>query len=224
MSITIVLADDHTLVREGLRSMLEKNNDIRILGEAADGISAVKFATELKPDIVIMDIGMPGLNGIDAIEAILSVCPEIGVIILSMHKEERFVSGALLAGARGYLLKENLFNELIQAVYAVNNGHFYLSSQIAHVAVNSFKSQFPAERIQRPAFVLTSREREILQLLVEGKKVAEIANQLCISPKTVETHRRNISEKLHIKQPVDLIRYALREGIVSFDTWVSQKC
>lgn len=223
MSITILLADDHTLVREGLRSMLEKDSTCKILGEADNGIAAVDLATRLCPDIVIMDIGMPGLNGIDATESLLKTCPKVNVIILSMHKEERFISGSFLAGAKGYLLKESLFNELMQAVSAVHKGQYYLSPQIAHVAVNSFINTQPNENVTRPASTLTSREREILQLLVEGKKVREIGSILCISHKTVETHKRNISEKLQIKQSVDLIKYALREGIVSFDTWVSEE-
>lgn len=222
MTIKVVLAEDHTVVREGLRSMLEKNGEITVLGEAADGISAVSLVAKVKPDIVIMDIGMPGLNGIDATDAILEGQPDIGVIILSMHKEERFISGAFQAGARGYLLKESLFDELLQAVLNVASGRVYLSPQIAHVAINAFK-QHPSETARRPASVLTNREREILQMLVEGRKVSEIGDQLCISPKTVETHRRNIYEKIHVKKSVDLIRYALREGVVSIEAWLSQE-
>ncbi len=221
MAITIVLADDHNLVREGLRTMLEDNHDITILGEAEDGISAVKLARDLAPDIVIMDIGMPKLNGIDAIEAIVRDNPEIVIIVLSMHREERFITGAFLAGAKGYLLKDSLFDELMQAIHAVHKGQFYLSPQIAHVAVNSFKNKLSSGKLLRPASTLTTREREVLQLLTEGAKTAEIGLQLYISPKTVEAHRRNIMEKLDLKQPVELIKYALREGIVSFDTWLA---
>ncbi len=221
MAINIVLADDHAIFREGLRSMLEKKNDMKIVGEASDGLSAVDLVKKLKPDLVVMDIAMPGINGIDAIESILNYNPKVAVVVLSMYQEERFVSGAFLAGAKGYLLKESLFDELIQAVYAVSVGQFYISPQIAHVAVKYFKGQLPADGALRPASVLTIREREILQLLVEGRSVKDIGEQLCISPKTVEAHRRNLSEKLDIRQPVELIKYALREGIVSFDTWLS---
>jgi DNA-binding NarL/FixJ family response regulator len=222
MAIKVVLAEDHSVVREGLRSMLEKSVDIRVIGEAADGVTAVKLAAKLQPDIMVMDIGMPKLNGIDATESIVSDHPHIGVIILSMHKEERFVSGAFLAGAKGYLLKESLFDELMQAIQVVYSKRVYLSPEIAHVAVNAFK-QRSCEIAQRPASVLSSREREILQMLVEGNKVSEIGDQLFISPKTVESHRRNIYEKINVSKSVDLIRYALREGVVSIDTWLSQE-
>ncbi len=221
MPITIILADDHNIVRKGLRTMLEKNQDIAILGEAEDGVSVVKLASALKPDIVIMDISMPKLNGIDAIEAIVRNNQKIAIIALSMHREERFISGAFLAGAKGYLLKESLFDELMQAIYVVHKGQFYMSPKIAHVAVSSFINKSSSRDSLRPASVLTVREREVLQLLAEGRKTAEIGRSLFISAKTVESHRHNIMEKLDLKQPVELIKYALREGIISLDTWLS---
>lgn len=221
MAIKIILADDHNMVRRGLRTMLENNQDITILGEAEDGIAVVKLARDLKPDIVIMDISMPKLNGIDAIEAIVGMNRKIAIIALSMHGEERFISGAFLAGAKGYILKESLFDELMQAIYTVHKGQFYLSPKIAHVAVNRFMNKPTSGDSLRPASVLTTREREVLQLMVEGIKTTEIGRRLFISTKTVESHRRNIMEKLEIKQPVELIKYALREGIISIDTWLS---
>lgn len=220
MTISIVLAEDHSVVREGLRSMLEQGGGVEVLGEAADGVTAVKLATKHKPDVMIMDIAMPKLNGIDATEAIVNENPGISVIMLSMHKEERFIIGSFQAGAKGYLLKESLFNELMQAIQVVHNNRVYLSPEIAHVAINAFKQ--PSERPERPASVLSSREREVMQLLVEGYKVTEIGEKLCISPKTVEAHRRNIYEKANVTKSVDLIRYALREGVVSLETWLSQ--
>jgi len=221
MAITIILADDHNMVRAGLRTMLENNQDITILGEAEDGVSAVKLASALKPDIVIMDISMPRLNGIDAIKAIVGNNPKIAIIALSMHREERFISGAFLAGAKGYLLKESLFDELMQAIYVVHKGQFYMSPKIAHVAANSFINKPPSGDSLRPASILTAREREVLQLLAEGRKTTEIGKSLFISTKTVESHRRNIMEKLDLKLPVELIKHALREGIISLDVWLS---
>jgi DNA-binding NarL/FixJ family response regulator len=201
--------------------MLENNQDITILGEAEDGHSVVKLARDLKPDVVIMDISMPKLNGIDAIEAIVGNNQNIAVLALSMHREQRFIRGAFLAGAKGYLVKESLFDELMQAIYTVHKGQFYLSPAIAHVAVNSFINKPSPGDSLRPASALTTREREVLQLLAEGTKTTEIGRRLFISTKTVESHRRNIMEKLDIKQPVELIKYALQEGIISIDTWLS---
>jgi DNA-binding NarL/FixJ family response regulator len=201
--------------------MLENNQDITILGEAEDGHSVVKLARDLKPDVVIMDISMPKLNGIDAIEAIVGNNQKIAVLALSMHREQRFIRGAFLAGAKGYLVKESLFDELMQAIYTVHKGQFYLSPAIAHVAVNSFINKPSPGDSLRPASALTTREREVLQLLAEGTKTTEIGRRLFISTKTVESHRRNIMEKLDIKQPVELIKYALQEGIISIDTWLS---
>lgn len=223
MAITMILADDHNMVRRGLRTMLENYQDITILGEAGDGISVVKLAKELKPDIVIMDISMPKLNGIDAIEAIVGNNRKIAIIALSMHREERFISGAFLAGAKGYLLKDSLFDELMQAIHTVHKGQFYLSPKISHVAVDSFINKPLSGDSLRPASLLTPREREVLQLMAEGIKTTEIGSRLFISAKTVESHRRNIMEKLEIKQPVELIKYALREGIISLDTWLSME-
>lgn len=223
MAITVMLADDHNLVRRGIRALLESNADITVLGEAEDGVSAVKMARGLKPDVILMDIGMPKLNGIGATEAIVGHNPKISIIILSMHKEERFISGAFRAGARGYLLKDSLLDELMLAINAVHRGEFYLSPKIAHIAVNGFKNKMQSSNPLQPASILTSREREVLQLLAEGGKTAEIGSQLNISPRTVESHRRNIMEKLDLKQFVELVKYAIREGVVSMDTWLSSE-
>lgn len=221
MSTTVILADDHTLVREGLRSMLEQNSKVKILGEAGDGLTAVQLALSLRPDIAVMDISMPGLNGIDATAAIVESAPATGIIILSIHQDEHFINGAFMAGARGYLLKESLFDELLQAVRAVKDGQFFISPQVAHVAVNAIKQESNFTP-RRPAAILTDRERIILQLLAEGRKVFEVGEQLCISPKTVETHRRNIYEKIQARKPIDLIKYALREGVIDYATWIRQ--
>lgn len=223
MSIKLLLADDHSLVRSGLRALLESKPGFEVLGEASDGIAAVKLAKILTPDIIIMDIGMPKLNGIDAIEAIAESNPEIAIITLSMHREERFITGAFQAGAKGYLLKNSMFEELMLAINTVYSGQFYLSPQIANVVIDGFRGKTPDSSLQRPASLLTTREREVLQLLAEGEKTAEIGQQLNIGTKTVETHRRNIMTKLDVRHPVELIKYALREGIIPLDTWLAPK-
>ncbi len=223
MDITVMLADDHNLVRKGLIALLKKIPNISLLGEAEDGIAAVKLARDLVPDIVLIDIGMPKLNGIDATESIVENNSEVAVIILSMHNEKSYVCGALQAGAMGYLLKDSLVDELNMAIQTVYNGQFYLSPQIAHFVVSGFLDKTAVGNAHRPASILTTREREVLQQLAEGGKNAEIGERLNISIKTVESHRRNIMEKLGLKRQVELIKYALREGIIPLDAWLSSK-
>ena len=223
MDITVMLADDHNLVRKGLIAILEKIPNIILLGEAEDGIAAVRLARDLVPDIVLIDIGMPKLNGIDATESIVKNNPEVAVIVLSMHNEKNYVCGALQAGAMGYLLKDSLVDELNMAIQTVYYGQFYLSPKIAHFVVSGFLDKTAVGNAHRPASKLTTREREVLQQLAEGGKNAEIGERLNISIKTVESHRRNIMEKLGLKRQVELIKYALREEIIPLDAWLSSK-
>jgi DNA-binding NarL/FixJ family response regulator len=225
IDITVVLADDHTLVRKGLMELLSKIPDINVLGEAEDGITAVKLARDLAPDIVLIDIGMPKLNGIDATKSIVKNNPDVAVIALSMHGEKNYVCGAIEAGARGYLLKDSLVDELKMAIQTVYNGQFYLSPKIAHFVVSGFLGKTASGR-SRPASVLTTREREVLQQLAEGEKNAEISARLNISIKTVESHRRNLMSKLGINRQIELVKYALREGLIPLDTWLapSKRC
>ncbi|MCK5515546.1 MAG: response regulator transcription factor [Desulfobulbaceae bacterium] len=220
MDITVILADDHTLVRKGLKELLDKIPDISVLGEAEDGITAVKLARDLAPDIVLIDIGMPKLNGIDATKSIVKSNPDVAVIALSMHGERSYVCGAIEAGARGYLLKDSLVDELNMAIQTVYNGEFYLSPKIAHFVVSGFLGKTASDG-HGPASLLTTREREVLQQLAEGGKNAEIGARLNISIKTVESHRRNIMRKLGINRQVELIKYALREGLVPLDAWLT---
>jgi two-component system, NarL family, response regulator NreC len=214
MTIRILLADDHRILREGLISLLEKQPGLKVVGEAEDGRSTVRLTREVLPDIVVMDIKMPGLNGIEATRQILAENPAIKVIALSMHPDKHFVKAMLLAGASGYLLKYSASQELIKAIELVMAGQIYLSPQIVGVVVEDFK--MPGADTSVFA-VLTPREREVLQLFAEGKSPREIAASLYLSLKTVEAYRRQIMEKLGFKSFADLVKYAIREGLASLD-------
>jgi two-component system response regulator NreC len=217
MNIKILVADDHKIVRDGLRTLIEKENGMEVIAEAEDGRAAVKQAKKLLPDIVIMDITMPDLNGIDATRAIFEEAPGVKVIALSMHSDRRFVSGMLEAGASAYLLKDSAFEELATAIHAVVANQIYLSPKIADIVVRRFVSK--SASTERSAFTeLTKREREVLQLLAEGVSTKEIAGRLNLSVKTVETHRANIMDKLDIHTISMLVKYAIREGLTSLES------
>lgn len=212
MSIRVVLADDHRMIREGLRSLLAKLPGLEMVGEAEDGRATVALARELSPDVIVMDIGMPDLNGVEATRQIVAFAPKVKVIALSMHSDARFVSEMLKAGAVGYLLKDSAFEELARAIRAVTAGQTYLSPGVAGVMVKDYLSQVAGNR---PVEVseLTPREREVLQLVAEGKSTKEIADRLQISPKTADTHRQQIMNKLHLRSVAALTKYAIRAGI-----------
>jgi DNA-binding NarL/FixJ family response regulator len=217
VNIRILLADDHRILREGLRSLLEQQPDITVVGEASDGDAVVALARELRPDLVIMDVVMPGMDGIAATRQIRAECPATKVIALSMHSDRRFVSEMVRAGAMGYLVKDSAFEELNQAVRTVMSNRPYLSAVITGTLVEDFVRQTSA--LDRPPLsplqMLTAREQEVLRLLADGKRVKEIAHLLSISSKTVESHRQNIMDKLEIHSTIELTRYALREGLTS---------
>jgi len=217
MSVRILLADDHRILREGLRSLLTQQADMVVVGEAADGEEAVALAGKLRPDLVIMDVVMSGLDGVEATRRIRAEVPGTRVIALSMHADRRFVSEMLRAGALGYLVKDSAFEELHQAVRTVMAGRPYLSAAITGSIVEDFVRQTSApQRLPAsPLEMLTSRELEVLRMLADGKRVKEIAHLLTISVKTVESHRQNIMDKLEIHSTVELTRYALREGLTS---------
>lgn len=212
MSIRILLAEDHTIVREGLRSLIENQPDMEIVGEAEDGRIALELVQELSPEIVIMDITMPNLNGVEAARHITSEFPQVKVIALSIHSNRRFVTDMLGAGAAGYILKECLFDELVQAIQAVSAGNSYLSPRITSVVVEDFVNHLAAIA-DSPLAALTSRERQVLQLVAEGTSTKQIALKLHVSTKTVEANRRQIMEKLDIHTVAELTRYAVREGL-----------
>lgn len=214
MSVRILLADDHKIIIEGLKSLLEKNVAFQVVGQALDGLGAVELAAELAPDLVIMDISMPGLNGLEATRRILSASPGTKVIVLSMHADGRFIAEALKNGALGYLLKDSAFQELSKAIPEVMNGRTYLSTAITDIVIKDYIRHL--ERQGSGAFsVLSGREREVLQMLAEGLSTKEIAAHLSISVKTVETYRGQIMEKLNIHSVAELTKYAIREGITS---------
>ena len=217
MPIRILLADDHTLMRKGLRSLLEKIEDFEVVAEAQNGRSTVQLALKLMPDIVIMDISMPDLNGIDATLQITEKCPKSRVIALSIHSDRRFVTQMLKAGASGYLLKDCAFEELEDAIRKAYDGQMYLSPKVAGTVVKDYIGRVSREEASVYT-LLSEREREVLQLLAEGQSTKEIAASLFVSVKTVETHRQNIMKKLGIYNIPDLVKYAIREGLIDLDS------
>ena len=216
MTIRVVLADDHRIMREGLASLLEREPDIQTVGQAADGAEAVRLTLSLSPDLVITDVSMPKLNGIEAIRRILAKAPQTKAMCLSVHDDPERVAAVIDAGARGYLLKDCAFEQLVQAVRVVMEDKFYLSPEIASVVVAGFRGKrAPA---QASAFSrLTTREREVVQLVAEGHPTREIARRLNVSLKTVGAHREHVMTKLQIHSIAELTRYAIREGITSLE-------
>ena len=216
MSCRIILADDHAIVRHGLIRLLEQETDIEVVAETEDGHSTVERARELTPDIIIMDIGMPNLNGIDATRQILRESSRTRILALSMHSSKNFVIEMLKAGASGYLLKECAPEELMTAIKVIMTGKTYLSPSITDVVVENYVRY--SSKGESTAFsVLSQREREVLQLLAEGKTTKQVAKRLHISPKTVEGHRLRIMDKLNIDNIAQLTKYAIQEGLTSLE-------
>jgi DNA-binding NarL/FixJ family response regulator len=214
MKIRIILADDHRIIRDGIRVLLAGLDGMEVIADVGDGRTAVKLAAELKPDVIVMDIGMPDLNGMEATRQIKAQAPGVQVIGLSMHRDVRFVSEMLRAGASGYLLKESAFEELARAIRAVTRHETYLSPGISGVIVQDYVSRLGQPRPAGSA-ALTPREREVLQLISEGHSSKEIAFRLHVSLKTVETHRHQIMSKLGLRSVAELTKYALREGLTA---------
>lgn len=217
MSTRVLLADDHRIIREGLRSLLQKQSDMEVVDEAQDGITAVRLTEKLRPDIVIMDIGMPDLNGIEAARQIITRVKGVKVIALSMHSDKRFVLEMLKAGASGYLLKDCAFEELVDAIRAVCTGQIYLSHRVTGVVVDEFLHHNRPGSDTSAYALLSAREREVLQLLAEGNTTKSIAASLNVSAKTIETHRQQIMEKLNLHSVAELTKYAIKEGLTSLD-------
>ncbi len=215
MPIRILLADDHEVVRDGVRALLEKQTDMEVIGEASDGREAARLAEELRPDVVVMDVGMPNLNGIDATRRILNAHPQIAVVMLSMHQDESYVLRSLKAGAKGYLLKESLRSDVLEAIRAVAQGRSFLTKKISRMMQEDYIQEMEQRGLEDSYELLTDREREVLQLAAEGKPNKEIAAALNISLTTVETHRTHILQKLGLHSVPELILYAVRKGIIT---------
>jgi DNA-binding NarL/FixJ family response regulator len=217
MSIRILLADDHRILRQGLRAMLAGERDFEVLAEAEDGRTAVELAERLMPHVVVMDIGMPGLNGIEATRQIVERVPSVRVIALSAYADRRLIAEVLKAGASGYLLKESAYDELAEAIRTAAAKKVYLSPRIAAELVDDYvrMSKDPGPSVFES---LSPREREVLQLIAEGQSTKEVARILKVSVKTVETHRRQLMNKLELFSVAELTRYAIREGLVSLET------
>ncbi|HEX9344470.1 MAG TPA: response regulator transcription factor [Candidatus Acidoferrum sp.] len=213
--IRVLLADDHTLMRRGLRLIVEQQPDLVVVGEAEDGRQAVALSASVKPDVAVLDIGMPNLNGIEAAKQITDGESGAAVVILSMHADETYILRALKAGARGYLLKDSAESDVVRAIRSVAEGKSFFSPAVSKVMLEDYVKKLQRTGSEDSYDLLTPREREILQLVAEGKSNKEVANLLHLSVYTVETHRANIMEKLKLKSVPELILYAVRKGIIS---------
>ena len=215
MTLRILLVDDHEIMRQGLRLLLEKHSDMEVVGEANDGQEAIELAGQLKPDVVVMDVNMPGIDGADATRRIVSEKPDTRIVALSMHSKKGFIIEMLKAGASGYVLKENAFSELVNAINTVMGNEIYLSSKITRIVVDDYvQDRIGGDSSKR---MLTDRENEVLRLVGDGKSSKEIALQLDLSVKTIDACRRRIMSKLDIDSVAELVKYAIREGLTSLE-------
>lgn len=214
MAIRILLADDHTIIRNGLRLLLERQPDFTVIGEASNGREAIELADLKNPDIVIMDVAMPLMNGVEATSRIAAAQPKTAVVILSMHSDESYILRALKAGARGYLLKDSAESDLIQAVRAVASGKAFFSPVVSKFLAEDYLRQLRQKGVEDPYDLLTARERELLQLIAEGKSAKAIASLLNLSFHTVDTHRANLMAKVNVHSVPELILYAVRKGVI----------
>ncbi|HVB59741.1 MAG: response regulator transcription factor [Ktedonobacteraceae bacterium] len=212
--IRILLADDHTILRAGLRMMLNAQPDMEVIGEAQDGKQAINATMHLQPDIVLMDITMPDMGGIEATRQIKKIAPEVKVLVLTMHENDEYVFQALRAGASGYILKEAADTELITALHVLRSGQFYLSPSAQSVIVGDYLQRVHTGEEKDSYNNLTEREKEILKLVAEGYTNNQIAERLVISPKTVDTHRTHVMDKLNLHSRAELVKYAMRRGLL----------
>ena len=215
--IKVLLAEDHTIVRKGIYSLLMEAANIEVVGEAEDGRQAIEMVEALLPDVVLMDINMPNLNGLEATRQIKKMYPTINVLVLTMYTNEEYIYQVLQSGASGYLVKQSAPGELLSAIEAAHRGDTFLSPAISQKIVDGYLRQDESDTVQSRYSTLTPREREILQLVTEGCSNKDIAEKLTISVKTVGVHRTNLMEKLDIHNTIDLVKYALRKGIISLD-------
>jgi DNA-binding NarL/FixJ family response regulator len=219
MKIKILLADDHKILRDGIRSLLEKEPDFEVVGEADSGRTTIELACELQPDVIIMDIGMANMNGIEATKEILSVAPGIKVLALSMYSDKRFVVEMLNAGAKGYLVKDCAFDEMLSAVRSVASNQRYIAPKLLETFIDDYMKNKCDDGMMKKN-QLTPRENDVLRLIAQGYNTKKIASELYISVKTVDTHRQNIEHKLELYSVADLTKYAIRVGLISIESHI----
>jgi two-component system, NarL family, response regulator NreC len=212
--ISIFLADDHQIVRKGIKALLSMESDFKIIGEAGDGIETVKLVEELQPEILILDLMMGGINGLEVTRQLVKKKPKIGIVVLSMHSNEAYVLEALRSGAMAYILKDNTTEDLVHAIREVAAGRRYLSAPLSDRAITAYTQKTDTSLSQDPYEKLTTREREVLQMSAQGYSNADIASRLFISPRTIETHRANLMHKLGIRTQSELLQYAVLRGII----------
>ncbi len=215
--VKLLVADDHKIFRQGIKKLLEEESDMQVVGEAADGREAVKKSTELKPDVILMDIAMANLNGLEATKQIKKVLPSIKVIMLTMHKNEEYILQSFQAGASGFILKEGAVEELVSAIRSIHQDKSFLSPTISKTLIDAYLRKMETGKTETPFDLLTDREREVLQLIAEGYTNREVAKALFISVKTVEAHRAHIMQKLNIHDIAKLVKYAIQKGLVDLN-------
>jgi len=217
--IRILIADDHAIIREGLRQVLHAYDDMEVAGEAEDGCQALEMAKTIRPDVIVVDIGMPGLSGLDVIGLIREALPAAQVVVLSMHAKESYVHQALASGAIGYVLKASPSSDIVEAIRAANRGEYFLSSKIRADVIGSYVRSREKSPSPKGYDLLTEREQQVFRLVVEGNSTARIADILCVSAKTVEKHRTSVMNKLGIHDRLELLKYAIKIGIADPDLW-----
>jgi two-component system response regulator NreC len=217
--IRILIADDHAIVREGLRQLLNAHGDMEVAGEAEDGCRALEMAKSLRPDVVILDIGMPGLSGLEVISLIREALPAVQVVVLSMHAKESYVHQALSSGAVGYVLKASPSSDILEAIRAAHRGEYFLSSRIRADVIGSYVRSREKTPAPKGYELLSEREQQVFRLVVEGNSTARIADILCVSAKTVEKHRTSVMNKLGIHDRLELLKYAIKIGVADPDLW-----
>jgi DNA-binding NarL/FixJ family response regulator len=216
-STTIVLADDHPVVRKGLRALLESETDLRVIGEAVDGLNAVELTERLVPDVLLVDVIMPGITGLEAVRQVKQRVPQVRSVVFSMHASEAYINEAFKNGACGYVLKGADSDEMVTAVRTVSEGRRYLSPLVSQQVIEAYLERAHEFTPREPFDELTAREREVLQLVAEGQTNGEVADRLCISPRTVEIHRAHVMRKLNLKTSSDLVRFAIRKGLIPLE-------